>query len=74
MGQIPLDFFMLSDSPRDRKLEWTNSGIDGSNKYLLKVWRYFNRLTLTSISFHENYQYVNKKKCVFNRKNSFLYR
>ena len=37
--------FMLSDSPPERKLEWTNSGIDGSNKFLLKVWRFFDSLS-----------------------------
>ena len=33
-----------NDSPPERKLEWTNSGIDGSNKFLLKVWKFFESL------------------------------
>ena len=52
---------MLSDSPPERKLEWTNSGIDGSNKYLIKVWKFFNNLPLNEISYTENYNYVDKK-------------
>ncbi len=31
-------WFMLSDSPPDRDLEWTDSGISGSHKYINKVW------------------------------------
>ncbi|PPR27289.1 MAG: Leucine--tRNA ligase [Alphaproteobacteria bacterium MarineAlpha9_Bin4] len=54
-------FFMLSDSPPERKLEWTSSGIDGSNKYLLKVWRFFNNLQLNDIIFYENYKYEKEK-------------
>ena len=52
---------MLSDSPPERKLEWTNSGIDGSNKFLLKVWRFFDALSLSNVSYHENYNYVDKR-------------
>jgi leucyl-tRNA synthetase len=52
---------MLSDSPPERKLEWTNSGIDGSNKYLLKVWKFFNSLPLNEVSYQENYTYEDKK-------------
>ena len=53
--------FMLSDSPPERKLEWTNSGIDGSNKFLLKVWKFFDALSLNSISYNERYNYTDKK-------------
>jgi len=31
--------FMLSDSPPDRDLEWTEAGIDGSWRYVNKLWR-----------------------------------
>ena len=33
-------FFMLSDSPPDRDMEWTDSGVDGSWRFLNKVWRF----------------------------------
>jgi len=32
-------FFMLSDSPPDRDLEWTDAGIDGAWRYLNRLWR-----------------------------------
>jgi len=31
--------FMLSDSPPDRDLDWTDSGIEGAWKYINKLWR-----------------------------------
>jgi leucyl-tRNA synthetase len=32
-------FFMLSDSPPERDLEWTEGGIDGAWRYLNRLWR-----------------------------------
>ena len=54
-------FFMLSDSPPERKLEWTSSGIDGSNKYLIKIWNFFKKLKLSEVSFYEDYDYKQEK-------------
>ena len=31
--------FMLSDSPPERDLDWTESGIDGAYRYLHRLWR-----------------------------------
>ncbi|MFO1067389.1 MAG: leucine--tRNA ligase [Geminicoccaceae bacterium] len=31
--------FMLSDSPPDRDLEWTEGGIDGAWRYINRLWR-----------------------------------
>jgi leucyl-tRNA synthetase len=31
--------FMLSDSPPDRDLDWTDSGIDGAWRYVNRTWR-----------------------------------
>jgi leucyl-tRNA synthetase len=32
-------FFVLSDSPPERDLEWTEAGIDGAWRYINRVWR-----------------------------------
>jgi leucyl-tRNA synthetase len=32
-------FFMLSDSPPERDLEWTEAGIDGAWRYISRLWR-----------------------------------
>ena len=45
--------FMLSDSPPERDLEWTESGIDGAWRYINRLWRlvdeapYINLLSTT---------------------------
>ena len=31
--------FMLSDSPPDRDLEWSDSGVDGAWRYINRIWR-----------------------------------
>lgn len=31
--------FMLSDSPPDRDLEWTDAGVEGAWRYVARVWR-----------------------------------
>ncbi|MGI9435641.1 MAG: leucine--tRNA ligase, partial [Geminicoccaceae bacterium] len=35
--------FMLSDSPPERDLEWTEAGIDGAWRYLNRLWRLFDQ-------------------------------
>lgn len=38
-GADALRLFMLSDSPPERDIEWSEAGIEGSWRYLNKVWR-----------------------------------
>ena len=33
-------FFMLSDSPPDLDMEWSDAGIDGSWRFLNKLWKF----------------------------------
>ena len=49
-------WFMLSDSPPDRDLEWTENGIAGSYKFINKVWD----LVQKSKTFKENKSSKNK--------------
>ena len=37
-------WYMMSDSPPDRDLEWTESGINGSFKFINKIWRLANNI------------------------------
>ena len=37
--------FMLSDSPPERDLEWTESGVEGANRFIQKTWRLTEKLT-----------------------------
>ena len=31
--------FMLSDSPPERDMEWTESGVEGASRFLKRIWR-----------------------------------
>ena len=31
--------FMMSDSPPERDMEWTNAGVEGAWRFIQKVWR-----------------------------------
>ena len=38
-------WFMLSDSPPDRDVIWTEAGVEGAHRFVQRVWRLVNRLT-----------------------------
>ena len=46
--------FMLSDSPPERNLDWSNSGIEGSRKFIVKVWSFFNKLKFNEKDIDKN--------------------
>ena len=37
-------FFMLSDSPPNRDMEWSDSGVEGSWRFLNKLWKFVKSL------------------------------
>ncbi len=37
-------FFMLSDSPPDRDMEWSEAGVEGSWRFLNKLWKLVNNI------------------------------
>ena len=39
-------WFMLSDSPPDRDVEWTTAGVEGAWRFLQRVWRLFEDISL----------------------------
>jgi leucyl-tRNA synthetase len=41
-------FFMLSDSPPNRDMEWSDSGIDGSWRFLNKLWKFIHNLNINN--------------------------
>jgi len=43
-GADTVRLFILSDSPPERNLEWSDAGIEGAFKFLNKIWRVFWRL------------------------------
>jgi len=43
-------FFMLSDSPPDRDMEWSESGVDGSWRFLNKLWKFVHTLEIVNFN------------------------
>ena len=37
-------WFMLSDSPPERDVEWTDAGVEGAHRFVQRVWRLMSRL------------------------------
>ena len=44
-------WFMLSDSPPDKDLEWTDNGVAGSYKFINKIWNLTNEVLNDSYNF-----------------------
>jgi len=64
-------FFMLSDSPPDRDMEWSESGVDGSWRFLNKLWKFVHSLELTSMSVELPSDLSNQsKELLFNLNNT----
>ena len=61
-------WFMLSDSPPDRDLEWTDAGIGGSYKFINKIWKLLNEV----ISIEDS-KFNNVKDDFFNQQLNICY-
>ena len=45
-GSDAVRWFILSDSPPDRDIQWSDNGIQGAFKYIQKIWRTHEKLEL----------------------------
>jgi leucyl-tRNA synthetase len=43
-GSDAVRWFILSDSPPDRDIQWSDNGIQGAFKYIQKIWRTYEKL------------------------------
>ena len=43
--------FMLSDSPPERDLEWTESGVEGAHRFIQKIWKLTQQATTCPDNF-----------------------
>ena len=53
-GSDAVRWFILSDSPPDRDIQWSDSGIQGAYKYIQKIWSTYEKI--------EIYENKNEKK------------
>ena len=55
-GADSVRWFILSDSPPDRDIQWSDSGIQGAYKYIQKIWRTSEKiLDYSNININENF-------------------
>ncbi len=54
--------FMLSDSPPDRDLEWTESGVEGAWRYINRLWRMVLEYKETASATHPLPEIESKKQ------------
>ncbi|CAN1594947.1 LeuS Leucyl-tRNA synthetase [Candidatus Pelagibacterales bacterium] len=45
-GADAVRWFILSDSPPDRDIQWSDSGIQGAFKYIQKIWRVLEKIKI----------------------------
>ena len=45
-GSDSVRWFILSDSPPDRDIQWSDSGIQGAFKYIQKIWRTYEKIKI----------------------------
>ena len=45
-GSDAVRWFILSDSPPDRDIQWSDNGIQGAFKYIQKIWRTYEKLNM----------------------------
>ena len=63
--------FMLSDSPPERKLEWTNNGIEASRKYLSKIWSFFSTCEIVNVLLEEKHKFHDENAIKLRNKTHF---
>jgi leucyl-tRNA synthetase len=45
-GADAVRWFILSDSPPDRDIQWSDNGIQGAFKYIQKIWRVYEKIKI----------------------------
>jgi leucyl-tRNA synthetase len=53
-GADAVRWFILSDSPPDRDIQWSDSGIQGAFKYIQKIWRTCEKIKIYKKKKEEN--------------------
>ena len=53
-GSDAVRWFILSDSPPDRDIQWSENGIQGAFKYIQKIWRTYEKLKIYKEEKEEN--------------------
>ena len=57
-GSDAVRWFILSDSPPDRDIQWSDSGIQGAYKYIQKIWSTYEKIKIYE---NKNEKEINNK-------------
>ena len=69
-GADSVRWFILSDSPPEKDIQWSNTGVTAANKFLQKIWD-FNLLVINRKDSQPNNEF---EKNFFNKVNNFAFR
>ena len=64
-------WFMLSDSPPERDLQWTETGINSSNKFILRLWELISKFESYNNGPGDNLA-INKMKEAINKITEYI--
>lgn len=53
-GADAVRLFILSDTPPEKDIEWSNNGIEGCSRYINKLWRMVMQLKPIDINYNNN--------------------
>ena len=53
-GSDAVRWFIISDSPPDRDIQWSDNGIQGAFKYIQKIWRTYEKIKIYKKEKEEN--------------------
>ena len=59
-------WFMLSDSPPDRDLQWTENGVTSSYKFVNKIWGLVDKYNNYSVDAKNDEEFINQLKIKIN--------
>ena len=69
-GADAVRWFILSDSPPEKDIQWSNSGVASANKFLQKIWN----LNFTIKNFKNGNVNLNNEKKFISEINNFIYK
>jgi len=72
-GADTIRLFLLSDSPIERDLEWSDTGIEGAWKYLNRAWRFVDKLAqAVPADFSPNFKSLSDDALAFRKQTHIL--
>ena len=63
LGADTIRLFILFSAPVDKDLEWSNQGIEGSNRFIKRIWSFVSKnIALTTNEFSKDFSALNEEE------------